>query len=251
MHIPSKWVKTKVLLKHGTIKGYIPKTKVMTKSSLLSMLYEYQMVYVKPVSGSFGQGVMRVEIISGSGSQAKYRYQSGTKVRTFRDYSSMYDSIRKTKFRITYLVQRGVELLKYQKRRFDIRVMVQKNAKGQWESTGIIGRLAHPKKIVTNYHNGGKPLPVSLLLKPHLNTDGKTTAFTNKLKMISNRISVAMNKKYPKMNMIGVDIGVGKDFKPWILEVNTNPDPFIFKQLKDKSTYRKVYRYAKRLGRVR
>lgn len=249
MHIPSKWVKTKVLLKHSQIKPYIPKTRIMTKSALYAMLKQYRMVYVKPIAGSFGLGVMRVERVSGRDSTAKYRYQKGTKVRTFRDYDSMYNSLLKTKSRILYIAQRGIELLKYQNRRFDIRVMVQKDPRGQWEATGVIGRQAQAKKIVTNFHNGGKPLPLSVLLKPHLHSDGRTAAYTRKLKSLGIQISKAMNKTYPKMNMIGIDVGVGKDLKPWIIEVNTNPDPYIFNKLKDKSIYRKMYRYARRLGR--
>ena len=54
---------------------------------------------------------------------------------------------------------------------------------------------------------------------------------------------------YPGFKEIGVDIGIDKELKPWVLEVNTAPDPFIFNQLKDKKMFFKVLRYARANGR--
>lgn len=46
--------------------------------------------------------------------------------------------------------------------------MVQKNLEGQWETTGIIGRVGHLAKIVTNVCKGGVSKPVEVLLKEHV-----------------------------------------------------------------------------------
>jgi hypothetical protein len=53
----------------------------------------------------------------------------------------------KNKMKREYIVQQGIHLLKYNECIFDFRIMVQKNAKGIWESTGIIVRVANPKKL--------------------------------------------------------------------------------------------------------
>lgn len=244
VHVGSKWLKTKALLEDETVSGYVPKTKRMNERTLASMLKEYGMVYVKPVSGTYGMGVMRVEHDRISN---RYNYQQGERKREFHTFSGLYKSLLKHKMKRKYLVQQGIHLLKYRKRRFDIRVMVQKNPKGIWESTAVIGRLGHPQKIVTNYHDGGKPMPIPYLLSPHLSPQS-LIQFEKILKEVGKQAAIALSRKYPGILMVGADIGVDKKFNPWIIELNTNPDPYIFRHLKQPSVYRKVLRYAKAAG---
>ncbi|WP_171656424.1 YheC/YheD family protein [Paenibacillus foliorum] len=247
--LTSKWTKTLVLLKSNKVRRYIPETRLFNKSSVLSLLKKYQMVYVKPVNGSFGQGVIRVDL-QRTKSGSKYRYQHGTASRSFGNYDAMYSSISKSKLKRSYLVQKGIHMLKYNNRVFDIRIMVQKNRERKWEASGYIGRVAHPKKIVTNFHNSGKPLPLETLLERFVQGEQKQ-AYIRDLKNLGYQIAVHLNKHYPGFREIGVDIGIDKELKPWIFEVNTAPDPLIFNQLKDKRMFRKVIHYARLNGRFR
>ncbi len=59
--VSSKWLKTKALLTNNELQKYVPRTELMTASSLMAMLHELKMVYIKPNIGSYGNGVMRVE----------------------------------------------------------------------------------------------------------------------------------------------------------------------------------------------
>ncbi len=236
--IRSKWRKTQLLLRHQGIRPIIPETRKYNKVSLTSMLEKYKMVYVKPDGGTFGKGVMKVEQ---DGSQP-FAYQYGEKRWEFKNVEALYKSMSKQTGNQSYLIQKGIHLLRHQKRYFDIRVMVQRNAKGTWEATGIIGRLGHPRKIVTNYHSGGKPMALEELLKSHL-SPSKQVELIKKLNSLGLTIAAQLQKTYPNFRQIGLDIGLDRSFTPWILEVNTKPDPYIFNQLKDKSMYRKVLRY--------
>ncbi|MCJ8014667.1 YheC/YheD family protein [Paenibacillus sp. KQZ6P-2] len=238
----SKWTKTKVLLGSNAVRPFIPDTRKFSKSDLKAMLDSYNMVYVKPENGTFGQGVIRVEKLN----SGEYTYQLGMTKKTLGDFQSLHSSLLKTTGKKSYLIQKGIYLLKYNNRRFDIRVMVQLSPKGAWETTGMIGRVAHPKKIVTNYHSGGTPTDVKSLLAAHLPPEkmGKTIAALDKLGVNTAKF---LHSKYPGFRQIGLDIGFDRSWTPWIIEVNTNPDPYIFNQLKDKTMYRKVMRYRKAL----
>lgn len=242
----SKWAKTKLLLRHSKLKEVVPETKLMNFDSLHKMLHTYPFVYIKPIAGTFGNGVMRVEKLRSGG----YQYQSGLTVLTFRSYESLYASIMKHKKRPPYLVQRGIRLLQYHRRKFDIRVMVQKAPNGTWETTGFIGRVAHPHKIVTNYHSGGTPMPLATLLSSYM-TSAQIGAFCEKLEDLGVQMAQCLQERYPHIKEIGADIAVDRSFTPWILEINTMPDIFIFKHLKDKAIVRKMYRYAVAYGRYR
>ncbi|WP_274366233.1 YheC/YheD family protein [Paenibacillus thermotolerans] len=243
-HVYSKWLKTKAILKDRKVRMFVPETRRMNEKSLREMLRRYSMVYIKPVAGRQGKGVMRVEQSNGS-----YSYQKGEKKRVFDSFPSMYQSIVRNKNKCPYLVQKGIHLLKYKGRQFDIRVMVQRNRKRAWEMTGMIGRVAHPRKIVTNYHNGGKPTEVRKLLKPYA-SGKKLSAIEKTLSKTGYDAAKALSRTYSGLNMIGADIGLDNRLRPWIIELNTSPDPFIFEHLTDKSIARKVISYARALKRI-
>lgn len=236
----SKWIKTKVLLGNKAVSPFIPDTRQFGESALKSMLEKYSMVYVKPDVGTHGIGVIRAERLN----HGKYIYQVDTRTKTFGDFGSFYGSIRKIAAKKRYLIQKGIHLMKYDKRRFDVRVMVQLSPKGKWETTGLIGRIAHPEKVVTNYHNGGKLMDTQRLLSASLKPDA-IRKVTGQLENLGVTCARQLHKKYPGFRQIGLDVGFDASWKPWIIEVNTNPDPYIFSKLADKAAYRKVMRYRK------
>jgi len=241
--VRSKIAKTEVLMRHAGLRGLIPETRRLARESLSDMLHRYDMIYVKPDKGTFGKGVIRVER-----TRDGYLLRYDTRSRRFGSIDSLYDGIRRLKRKGAYVAQRGIQLLKYKGRRFDIRVMVQKSPQGFWEATGIIGRLAHPGKIVTNYHSGGTPMAFSTLMSPHLDA-GRRKSFARQLRKLGVETARQLQTRWPGLKEIGLDIGIDASLKPWILEVNTAPDPFIFRRLKDKSVFRKIYRYAAAYGR--
>jgi glutathione synthase/RimK-type ligase-like ATP-grasp enzyme len=243
-HIGSKWKKTKALLKDRRVRSYVPATRIMSAHSLHDMLSRYRVAYVKPVLGMHGKGVARVERSHGA-----YKYKWGTQTRSFHSFDAMYASLLRRKSRRRYLVQQGIHLLKHKGRPFDIRVMVQRNASRDWETTGIIARVAGKGKVVTNYHNGGTLMELGQLLKPRIGS-AASSEYAGRLARIGRHSASALGRTYPAIDTIGADIGIDRSYRPWIIEVNTSPDPYIFRHLKDRRISRKVLRYARALGRI-
>lgn len=141
-YVVSKWTKTCVLSENSQIRAHIPPTEKMTHSSLKSMLDKYRMVYIKPDKGTFGIGVMRVEVESDQ-SKPVYRYQSGSDIRRFSTYDDLYDSINRLINDRLYLVQMGIHLTKYRNRRFDIRVQVQQSPEksGRQQALSVVSLI--------------------------------------------------------------------------------------------------------------
>ncbi|GBG06935.1 endospore coat-associated protein [Paenibacillus agaridevorans] len=246
--VRSKWAKTKVLLRSAEMHSYIPQTKRFSRETLHRMLQEYEMVYVKPVSGTYGNGVIRVERTGEQGSG--YRFQHGTTVRSAAIFDALFEALSAYVSRKGYIVQKGIHLLKHRGRRFDLRVMVQKNLRNQWETTGIIGKLGNPRKIVTNYNNGGTIWSFETLLSSHLSAS-EMSALHAKLKRLGVKIGSQLQTAYPGLKELGVDVAIDTKFHPWVLEVNTKPHPYIFNKLADKSMHRKVTRYAAAYGGIK
>lgn len=243
--VHSKWRKTEAIKVNPAVREHIPDTRQLGRATLQAMLSEYGMVYVKPDKGTFGKGVIRVEQ-DGAG----FKFQSGTTVRTFASYDGLYEGLKQLTGKRLYLVQKGIHLLKHGGRRFDLRVMVQKSPAGHWESTAMVGRVAYPGKIVTNYHSGGTLKPVPVLLQAHMGSE-ELSSFTGGLKRLGVSVAKQLEAAYPGIKEIGIDIAVDRNHKSWILEVNTCPDPYIFRILKDKEISRRVIRYAKAYGRIK
>ncbi|MFD0696061.1 YheC/YheD family protein [Paenibacillus sp. GCM10027628] len=247
-YVHSKWRKTKAVESFQSLRQYVPVTKRMTRETLQQMLQEYKMVYVKPNIGMFGRGVIRVEWAKDAETHP-YSYQSGVRLRRFGTFDGMYASIRKLTNDRHYLAQKGIHLLKYKGNRFDLRVMVQQTPKHNWETTGIIGRVAHPSKIVTNFHSGGTLKPLEVLIAKYVPAKERKN-YAKKLNVLGVQVAKAIHSRYKGVKEIGIDVALDKELHPWILEVNTCPDPYIFQRLKDKRIFAKMRRYERSYDRL-
>lgn len=242
--VTSKWIKTKVLARSDYLNEHIPTTLRMTEKSLRSLLDSYGMTYVKPESGSCGVGVMRVERKSG-----KWTVQTGVRRLAFDTYREMYRWLSKRARGVSYLVQRGVRVLRSSGRPIDFRVMIQKGKRAGWKVTGMAGRMAHPLKAVTNGSQGGTIYEASALLRK-LTDKGTRARLLREFDNLAHSTARRMARSYPGMRELGLDIAVDRKHRPWILEVNTRPDPCPFAKLADSSMLKEMVRYARGYGRI-
>lgn len=242
-YVGSKWRKTAALMRNGRLRPHIPKTVLYGPSRLKLMLRQYGMVYAKPVSGMHGKGVLCVERASEA-----YRLRYGRRTIAFRSFARLCEAIRTLQRGKPYIIQRGIRLLKHEGRPFDLRVMAQRSPARKWETTGIIGRVAAPRRIVTNYHAGGKLATVERLLRGYM-PQGKLREKIGDLKRIGTAAGQALIARFPGVREVGVDAGFDRAMKVWIIEVNTAPDPYIFRAHPDPSVFKKIRRYAKAYGR--
>ncbi|WP_409345907.1 YheC/YheD family protein [Paenibacillus sp. MBLB4367] len=235
----NKLGKYRALRNDAELARHLPRTFVSSRTNVQRMLAKHKAVYLKPNHGTGGFGIYKL-----SRGDRGYRLQNGTRSRSFDTFDGAYAVFMKGAMKKTYLVQKCIPLLRYKGRPFDLRIMVQRNDRGKWDVTGMVGRLARPHKIVTNYHNGGKPMPVRELLSPHIPA-AKQDPYLKRLNSLSLRISTHLKRFFPRFRAYGVDLGIDEHMVPWIIEVNTRPDKYIFNALKDKRMFRKILRYGR------
>lgn len=267
--VSSKWAKTKVILQNRQLSVFIPETRKYRLEDLKELLGLYGTVYIKPDRGTYGSGVMRAEQRAvhlspslqqsdSSSTEAEaevepklmyiLRYAKDAEV--FSTPEELHAALLPLIKGRSYLVQQGIDLLRHEDRPFDLRVLTQKNLHGAWETTGMLGRVAAPQKVVTNYHNGGSIFSVDTLFKGHM-TPAEMTATVQQLKSLGVRIGAQLETAYPGLKEIGLDVAMDQHHDLWLLEVNTLPSIIVFKMFQNKAIYRRIHRYAVAYGRLK
>ncbi|WP_050794397.1 YheC/YheD family protein [Paenibacillus curdlanolyticus] len=240
----NKMRKTKVLLRDPVVRRAIPKTVMLTEARLRNMLRLYSTVYVKPNVGALGIGVMRVRKLKTRG-RVRYEWRYKLLTRHTRTISALYGLIRAYKKSGAYLVQRGIHLLRYKGRRYDLRVMTQRRSTSRpWKVTGILARVAAPGRIVTNGSQGASIHPIMQVFRSKM-SQGKAANKRHQVERLSLRIARRYTRAHPSCVELGLDVAVDHRLRSWLLEMNTKPQITPFRKLKNRSMYRTILAYRR------
>ncbi|WP_068781204.1 YheC/YheD family protein [Paenibacillus sp. GM2] len=244
--IKSKWTKTQWLLNDPFFQRYVPRTLLFNKKNLLAMLDDYNIVFLKPTNGSGGKNIIRIRKIDKG-----YQSQLNTTKTVYSSAAQLYRALKRFAGSRPYLLQKGIRLAKSKGKPFDIRVMVQKTRFGDWVSTALFTKVGNPKKVATNYNQGGT---IGTFSKT-MNGADFNSIFTPQLESELKRMGVAVGRNFDRHHQgfqeLGLDVAVDSKGKPWILEVNTRPQIYPLKALKDQSLYNKILSYGKQYGRLK
>lgn len=213
---------------------------------------ELPAAFVKPVRGSLGEGVVRVDhrdggyVVTqnpplGSGERAPRRRRiTRSQLRRFLAHLAAGRAL---------LVQEAVELARWRGLPFDLRLLVQKDPDGRWRLTGAAGRVAAPGALTTHTVRGGTAVPFARLSReasapmpslPLLEAIGGQAAAA---------VEQAMGEDCFEFSL---DTAVSPDGRPWILEINAKPFPFDEPEIRKEAARRLLaYAEAKAAGRGR
>lgn len=242
--IKSKWVKTKWLRESGNTASYVPDTRLFTRTNLAGMLDRYATVYCKPTSGSGGAGIMRVKK-----KESGYLLQYGSGQSAHASMNSLYERMEKRINSRSYLLQKGISLAKTKGNPFDIRVMVQKTDGGKWVSTAVFTKVGRPGKVATNYNQGGHIGYFTPTMAGAGFGSERIKSKEAELKRLGRQVGRAFDRHGKGFRELGLDVALEDGGRAWILEVNTSPQFYPLKQMKNKALYRRIVSYAKSYGR--
>jgi glutathione synthase/RimK-type ligase-like ATP-grasp enzyme len=221
----NKWKVYKLLSSNEDLSSYLPETKLLTPINLANMLNNHKVVFIKPSNGSQGKGIVRARkdkntgLIQGLfGCQRIRRITAGNAI----EFLSKIESITKNK---SYIVQQGIDLIKYQNSTFDIRIIYQKNGQGAWGISKKFVRVAAPRSSITNLSSGGRTERSVIVLKQIFHNNKNLIAEKNiemeKLcEMIANTLESNSESVFGEL---GLDIGLDKKGQLWLIEVNSKP----------------------------
>lgn len=242
--IRNKLTKTEWLRQNARLRPYLPPTKPFNKNNLSAMLERYPTVYFKPTNGSGGNHIIRIRK-QGDG----YRSKSRSKSRYHPKFDSLYRHLNEKANLRPYLLQKGIRLAATNGRPFDIRVMVQKTNDGQWKSTALFTKIGKPGAVATNYNQGGKIGFIRPTLEAAGYTGDRNDRIQRQLKKMGTDVGTCFDRHLRGFRELGLDVALDASGRPWILEVNTRPQFYPLKNMKDPSVYRRIVNYAKQYGR--
>lgn len=215
-HVANKWTKFAVLLEHDGVAKHIPSMRRFTPQNLQEMLQQHSFVVAKPLVGTGGNRVVKIQKINGG-----YLYHYYGDKRKVRSWAALLSGINRIRRGRPYMLQQGIHLTTIKGRPLDYRVKMVK-AKRSWVIRAVVGRLARPGLFVTNLCRGGTLLKGVNALR---RTFPASLVRSKKDTMcgVARTCTFLLESRYPGLGALGYDFGIDRSGRVWILEVNTRP----------------------------
>lgn len=249
----NKWDLFEWLRLSKTTKPYIPTTrKLITVTGLGRMMQKHSYLYLKPESGKAGKGIMTIKVHAEKQLPYRLKIQENKKSATYNCSTiyKLWSRIQKQRGHEAYIAQQGIKLASFNERRFDLRALVQKNQRGQWDITGIGARIAGVSSITTHVPRGGMiEDPEKLLIHSFNEELGRKLLIKakNTAVLIAKQIEQASGQLLGEMSM---DLGVDSDGNMWFFEANSKPMKFDEPHIRKKSLER-IFHYGAYLARLK
>ena len=223
----------RILSTNPQLVKYLPETERLTNTQQFINWLNKSPVILKPTGGSHGAGVIKV-----SKEKSKYlavgRDVKNNKIMipfdNLANLTTWLSNIFKEK---KYLIQEYLDLNTSNNKPFDIRVVIQKNNLGDWETIGMVARLGDTGNITSNLHGGGTVQEVTSLLNQEFGEEN-AEQIKNEITFLANTIPPYLESSHGELFEIGLDLGVDRKGRVWIIEVNSKPGRKVFSLLNDR-----------------
>ncbi|NDI36299.1 YheC/YheD family protein [Chengkuizengella sediminis] len=229
----NKWSLFQWLKKSNTTKNYIPITQRLKGwKEMNTLIKQFDTLYIKPIKGKAGSGIMRVRKMTGVEELGELPYelkiQRKKSIGTyqFNTIQSLHKTIKKNTGHGKYIIQQGIQLAKNYENPFDLRVLIQKNGSGLWNITGIGARVAGANSITTHVPRGGKIDEPNILLTSYFGKE-KADQLIEDVRNVTIKICHQIEKAsaYP-LGEMSMDLGIDEKGKIWFFEANSRPMKF-------------------------
>lgn len=223
------------------LKQFIPDTALLTYEGMVNFLNLYNKIIIKPINGYLGE---RVYFIKKETENFLIKYTKNKKQFTNTIESKELPIFFQNHFlrNSLYLIQPWLQFKKYNEKIFDVRISVQKNIIAKWEITGIVTRIASESSIVTNVAQGGKAIPFA-----EVNTILEADT-QDRFNQLSLKIAHTLEKLYPSVIDLGLDIGIDEENNLWFIEANFCDQRYAYKLANNYdmwlATYRVPFEYS-------
>lgn len=217
----NKWNVYQKLVQSEELRSYLPETHLLNTESLSDMLSRYPVLFAKPANGSMGRGIIKIRHMPQGFSYTLYR--RGKWNGTARTPAGWMKNTRKARRGWMYIIQQGIALKKWEDSAFDLRIILQKDGLGEWKLSKRFFRVARRGSSVANLSSGGHVEPYNVLLPKLLHHDaGQLEKLNREISWLCRQIATKLEEE-GCFGELGLDLGIGKNGKVWLIEVNSKP----------------------------
>ncbi|GFN30884.1 YheC/YheD family endospore coat-associated protein [Paenibacillus xylaniclasticus] len=203
---------------------YLPESHLLRSFTMLkAMCAKYDNVFLKPIRGSLGKGIIKITRLENDSFLAMFTTSAGSRKQHYASLLKLFSAISGKMRTVRYQVQQGLTLIDISKRPVDFRALVQKNAAGKWTVTSIVARTAGGTHFVSNLARGGTLSTVREAIGRSNLITGRQEA-PSRLQKAALEIAEGVDKHIPShFGELGIDLAIDTSGRVWLLEVNSKP----------------------------
>ncbi|SHG62115.1 YheC/D like ATP-grasp [Thermosyntropha lipolytica DSM 11003] len=248
-----KWETYKILSEDTEIKPHLPDTRLVVDfgRQVDNMLNKYGAVYLKPIGGEQGKNIIKV-IKKKNGIYQYWGHNSKQPISgQTSSITELYLNLKSIMMNRKYIVQKEINLIRWQNKIIDVRVLVQKSYGHQWHITGIACRIGGNGAIASNISCGGTAKKLEEVLKFNFE-QAQIKYIVLKLQQLALKVARVLEFRIGNCGEMGIDLGIDKKGKIWFIEANLRPARQVFTLMGENETRIKSITnpmlYAKYLG---
>lgn len=216
-----------ILRTDDELTSFLPNTLTLWEpNTVLRWLEQYEGVFIKPIGGSFGEGICRATKINGH-YQLETRDGSGLHALTFMRPEDCVEACRTRMGNMPFIVQEAIPLAKYEGCKTDFRVHIHRLTDHEWKVAGIGAKVGHPEGITTHVHSGGRVEDGEFVLRSWYGD--RVDAVRNEIEQTASLISKKLSSGLDvSLGELGLDMGIATDGRMVLFEANAKPGRSIF-----------------------
>ncbi|WP_053361791.1 YheC/YheD family protein [Bacillus sp. FJAT-27251] len=218
----NKWEVHQWLNSRKNLQRFLPESCVYSRNSLQRMAASHEVLFLKPVNGSRGRDIMRIQS-QDSTCDVSLSSRNGIESLNTCQKEDLPAILKRYLKKQLYLLQQGLPLLKMDNRSVDFRILCNRSSKYDWRVTSTVARLSAQGHFAANLAAGGDTIHPLRVLR-HFFGEAQSTS---KLDMIRELALEAANctadSSEELFGELGIDVGVDDNGHPWIIEVNSKP----------------------------
>ncbi|WP_367305847.1 YheC/YheD family protein [Alicyclobacillus acidocaldarius] len=203
---------------------HLPETRMFAGAeSVMDLLSRHQAVYLKPVGGSIGRGIVRVER-RGDAFDVWAQRAERAEHWAIHDLRELDEALRRARLPGTYVAQAAIPVIRFEGRPCDARVLLQRPG-ASWQVVGYGIRVSGEESITSHVPNGGHIADRWTVLRQVFGSrsedvDARLVSFTRSA-------AAAIERSMPgHVREMSIDVGIDEAGHPWLFEANAKPMRF-------------------------